>query len=149
MSEMFNNYPQPNDYIPDNRPKCFCPPKLDIMVGETSVQSFDIPFDVETDCSDWEIIYKVGLEIVLTKKKGDISIIKQDNNTSLISCVITPTETKLFNSTILDTFVQIKFVMKNKDTIYSDIYKVKIKNALDSHTSGDIPVIIGFGYTED
>ena len=150
MSEMFKNYPQPSDYIPDNRPKCFKPFKLDIMVGETSVQSFDIPFNVEDDCTNWEIIYKLGLELVLTKKKEDIDIITEDDGTSILTCVLTPAETKLFNSTILDTLVQIKFIMKTGETIYSDIYKVIIRNSLDkSSESPDTPVVTGFGWTED
>ncbi len=135
MSEMFKNYPQPSDYIPDNRPKCFKPFKLDIMVGETSVQSFDIPFNVEEDCINWEIIYKLGLEVVLTKKKEDIDIITEDDGTSILTCVLTPAETKLFTSTILDTFVQIKFTMKSDDVIYSDIYKVIIRNSLDAQSN--------------
>lgn len=150
MSEMFNNYPQPDDYIPNNRPKCHCPCKLDVMVGETSVQSFDIPFNVLEDCSNWEIIYKLGVDIVLTKKKEEIDIITQDDNTSLISCVLTPAETRLFYSKFLDTNVQIKFIMKNGDTIYSDIYKINITNALDAQESKhDVPVVSGFGWTED
>lgn len=130
MSEMFKNYPQPDDYIPNNRPKCRKPFKLDIMVGETSVQSFDVPFDVEEDCIDWEIIYKLGLEVVLIKSKETIEIIKDEDNT-ILSCVISPEETKLFNSTILDTLVQIKFTMKDGNIIYSEIYKIKINNSLD------------------
>lgn len=135
MSEMFKNYPQPSDYIPNNRPRCHHPFKLDIMVGETSVQSFDIPFNVEEDCINWEIIYKLGLEVVLTKKKEDIDIITEDDETSILTCVLTPAETKLFTSTILDTLVQIKFIMKNGETIYSDIYKVIIRNSLDAQSN--------------
>lgn len=147
--EMFNNYPQPDDYIPNNRPKPICPSKLSIMVGETSVQSFDIPFNVEEDCSNWEVIYKVGLEIVLVKKKEDTTIITQDDGTSLISFVLTPAETQLFNNLVLSTQVQIKFTMKTGETIYSDIYQIKVINALDAEVKPDTPVVSGFGWTED
>ena len=130
MSEMFKNYPQPEDYIPNNRPKCFKPFKLDIMVGETSVQSFDVPFNVTEECLDYVIIYKLGLEVVLVKTKDQIQNIDEEHS-SILSCVISPEETQVFNSTILTTSVQIKFTMKDNSTVFSEIYKVKINNSLE------------------
>ncbi len=131
---IFDNYPQPADYIPNNRPKCHQPFKLDIMVGETAIHSFDIPFNVDEVCTNYEIIYKLGVEVVLTKKKPDITVTTEDDGTSIISCIITPAETALFNSVILDTHVQIKFIMKTEETVYSEIYKVTVRNSLDKNT---------------
>ena len=149
MSEMFKNYPQPDDYIPNNRPRCCKPFKLDIMVGETSVHSFDIPFNVEEDCVTYSIIYKLGIEDVVIKKKDDISVIKEEDETSILSCTLSPAETKLFNSTVLDTHVQLKFVMKDNSTIFSEIYKVRIRNSLEKKEQPEPQIISGIGYTED
>lgn len=128
---MFDNYPQPKDYIPNNRPKCHKPFKLDIMVGETAIQSFDIPFNVEEVCTDWKIIYKMGVDVVLIKEKQDIDVVTEDDGTSILTCTLTPTETTLFSSTILDTHVQIKFIMKTNEIVYSEIYKVNVRDSLD------------------
>ena len=42
LSEMFKNYPQPDDYIPNNHPRCHCIKPLEIMSGETTTHTFEI-----------------------------------------------------------------------------------------------------------
>ena len=136
MSELFKNYPQPDEYIPNNRPKCHKPMKIDIMSGETSIHTFEIPFNVEKDCSSFEVIYKLGVEIVLIKHFLDCSLTSEEDK-SIITCVLSSEETKLFANNLLDTNVQIKFIMKDNSVIYSDIYKVYVKDSLESDLSGD------------
>ena len=74
MNEMFKNYPQPENYIPDNRPKCIKPCGINIMTGESAIHSFEIPFNVEEDCKYIEIIYKLGLDIVILKTNEEIDL---------------------------------------------------------------------------
>lgn len=130
MAEMFENYPQPADYIPNNRPKAhrhFC---LNIMTGESTTHTFEIPFDVSEETLNVEIIYKLGLNVVLTKQ-GKVEVLKKDKcNFSSVSCELEPEDTLLFKDTLLDTHVQLKFTMTDGSTMYSEIYKVNVKDSL-------------------
>lgn len=159
LSEMFNNYPQPDDYIPDNHPKCCKPMCLDIMVGETTIHTFEIPFNIETETLGVEVMYKLGVNLMLVKTNEDLTItIDEEKNTSIISCEITSQESLLFRNTVLDTNVQIKFIMLDKTIKMSEIYTVKVCDSLDSQGQPPVPpvppppgpgTIGGIGYTED
>ena len=72
MGDMFKNYPQPEDYIPDNRPKPMHQHEITIMTGETASHTFDVPFDVNEDCNGLEVIYKLGLDIALIKETANL-----------------------------------------------------------------------------
>jgi len=152
MSEMFKNYPQPEDYIPNNRPRC-CPKKgLDMMAGETAFHSFEIPFNVVTDCLDYKVIYKLGIDVILVKSKEQLTVVEEDNS-SIINCELSSSETKLFGNTLLSTEVQIKFIMNDGSVSYTDVYKVKVNDSLDDGEAPVPPVpphiITGIGWTED
>ena len=152
MSEMFKNYPQPDNYIPDNRPKCIPEFGLDIMTGETASHSFDIPFNVEDEALNYYVIYKLGIDVILVKDKENLIVTEEDDGTSVITCGLSEEETKMFSSTILDTSVQLKFLFKDNSIAYTDIYSVNVVDALDYHSDvppKPAPVIVGFGYTED
>ena len=149
MSEMFNNYPQPDDYIPNNHPRHCKKHELEIMSGETTTHTFEIPFNVNEETIDFKIIYKLGLNIVLTKHKTDVDIVIDEDNDSIISCVISAIETLAFRSTVLDAHVQIEFTMKDGTTQMSEIYKVKLRDSLDVNNTPAPGVIAGIGYTED
>lgn len=129
---MFDNYPQSSDYIPNNRPHCCKHKGLDIMTGETAEHIFEIPFNVEDSCNNLEIIYKLGLTPILVKDINGAEFTLTDHNTTIIKCVLSEEETSLFNSSILDTKVQLKFYMKNDTITYSEIYDVKVVDSLDS-----------------
>lgn len=150
---MFDRYPQPADYIPDNRPKCCKPFKLDIMAGETAEHSFEIPFNVEDSCKLVEVIYKLGLTDVLIKSSSEIEIQETGHGNSLITVKLNEEETSIFANTLLDAKVQIKFYMVNDTIAYSEIYNVKLMTALDKDRAEPIPpqpgVLGGLGYTED
>lgn len=163
-STMFEHYPQPDDYIPCNRPRPYKDSQITIMTGETSVHSFEIPFDVKTMCEDVEVIYKLGLSVVLTKENenDDLSIDDYDSDThsSIVSCVLSPSETMLFADTLLDTSVQLRFIMKDiegkydaGDIVFSNIYPVTVIDSLlaQAEPTPPVPPIVnnGFGWTED
>ena len=129
---MFDNYPQPADYIPDNRPKCCKPFKLTIMAGETAEHSFEIPFNVEESCSFIEVIYKLGLTDVIIKSSSEIEIQETEHGNSIITVKLSAGETSIFANTLLDAKVQIKFYMVNDTIAYSEIYNIETSSALDS-----------------
>ena len=146
---MFANYPQGDSYIPYNRP---IPPRkfnLNIMTGETAIHSFEVPFNVSEWCSDVQVIYKYELNKTLIIEMNDLDIVSSDfcPSGSVVTCTLEPDKTKNFK-TILDTRVQLRFVMKtpdinsssiedfNKsfhdgDIIFSDIYKVTVIESLE------------------
>jgi hypothetical protein len=153
---MFNNYPQPNGYIPNNRPMpCKCH-KLEMVAGETTSHSFEIPFNIEGVVNEWSVIYKLGNNVVLVKDKTQCTYFIDDDKT-IINCLLSADDTLLFSNTLLNTRVQIKFIMKDLSVLYTDIYPVKVKDTLDGTKiepgpgPGPIPphVITGIGYTED
>ena len=156
MVDMFRNYPQPDDYKPNNYPKCHCRKPLEIMAGETTVHSFDVPFNVEDETTMVEVIYQLGTKPIIIKNNMmhlDITVL--ENNTSIVTCTLKPNETALFRNTLLDTKVQLKFYMDNGMVTYSEIYKVKVSDSLDvngredKQQSGMIAGLAGYGYTED
>ena len=150
MSEMFDNYPQSSDYIPNNRPRCFPPHKITIMTGETATHTFEIPFDVESECSNCSVIYKIGIDVAIEKNVDDLEIIKTDCG-STVTCKLNALETAKFAHTCLDTKVQLRFVMNDGSISYSEIYNVYVTSSLSGN--GEVPpsptIITGFGYTED
>ena len=131
MSNMFNNYPGPT---PDNRRFCLPRDILTIMAGETTEHSFEFfNMDLSDDsfASDFKLIYKLGLEVVLEKSKDKCTIV-YDGHKSIVTCVLSETETSLFANTLLDAFVQFKFNVSDGTTRYSDIMEIKLEDALDS-----------------
>ena len=151
---MFDNYPQSEDYIPNNRPKCHKPLELTIMTGETASHTFDIPFNIDESCGEVEVIYKLGLTPILVKNSFFLDITSEGNH-SIIKCDLSADDTALFKNVDLDARVQIKFYMNNSSIVYSEIYPVKVTNALDIENmpTQNVPSMIaglgGFGYTED
>lgn len=155
---MFDAYPQPDDYIPNNRPRPRKEFKLDIMTGETASHTFDVPFDVEADCQEVEVLYKLGLKIVLNKNSSELEIQpmtkeccgKQIQYTSII-CHLSAQETLLFNNQVLNTRVQLRFTMNDGSITYSEIYPVKVVDSLNGEEVPPVPpmVVTGFGWTED
>jgi len=150
MSDIFRNYPQPDDYIPDNRPIKIEPKKLTIMTGETTTHTFEVPFNAIELCRDVEIIYKQGLHEVFHKSGTALEIIPTHNeHCCIISCYLGSGETSYFRDNLLDTKVQLKFYMKDYTIAYSEIYDVEVLNSLDTSCAPGPGIIIGFGYTED
>ena len=140
MGNMFNNYPQPANYIPNNRIKTIEKFELDIMTGESASHTFEVPLDVEGECSNVEVIYKVGINVVLVKDMSELDIEPEPVASgetptyTFIIAHISPEETLLFNDTLLDTFVQLKFVLNDGDVLYTEIYPVNVVDSLDTGT---------------
>ena len=158
MIEMFKNYPQPSDYIPNNRHICCKPHKLEIMAGETAIHTFEVPLDVE-NLESFEVIYQLGIRPVIIKDNYQVEY-DAHKDSSTITCTLYPHETKKFGNTCLNARVQIKFYMEDNTISYSEVYKVYISNSIDlSRTMqdnlsippepSDIVADVGYGYTTD
>ena len=160
---MFKNYPQPDYYIPNNRRIRLPKDTITIMIGETTVHSFEVPLickdssnpNVLSDVTDFKAIYKLGLDVILEKSKDECDIlIDEERHSSILTWVLSPSETKLFESalqnpyedskikvkSLLDCQVQLKFEVKEPNdnncahyggTCYSDIMNIKLENSLD------------------
>lgn len=129
--DSYNNLPE--DYIPDNRNKRHKCPCLDIMTGETVKHIFDIPFDIKSECSNVEIIYKLGVEVVIDKVLNADAIVDDNEGHSVITVVLSPEESLKFKDTPLSAHVQLKFMMNDDSITYSEIYPIKVRDALDSN----------------
>jgi len=150
---MFDRYPQPSDYIPNNRPRPCKHKCLDIMAGETAKHTFEVSFNVEEECESFEVIYLLGITPVIIKNTDSLEVDAEEHH-STITSNLTADETSIFANTLLEAKVQLKFFMLDETVTYSNIYTIKIKTALDA--SGEVKpippkpgVLGGLGYTED
>lgn len=134
MFDMFRLYPSPEWYVPCNKPMHHKREKLSMMAGETTVHSFDIPFDVENECLDFRALYKLGTQVVLTKTKEecDVTPYVENCDNCVLSWTLSPNDTLKFADTFLDAKVQIEFVMADHSIAYTDILDVKVTNAVNS-----------------
>lgn len=119
--------------IPNNRPHCRPKKDLVIMAGESTSHSFIIPFDMKEVVADCCVTYRLGLTNVLTKYFNEVELLDYDccKQCSILTCNLSPEDTMLFENTLLDCDVQIKFIMKDGSTLFTEIYKVKLKDSLD------------------
>lgn len=142
---MFDNYPQPSDYIPTNM-DCKSPPKfITIMAGETTVHSFEIPFNIEEEMLDYNIIYRLGSSNVIIKTKEEIEVIPYDEDLgfSILTSKLSADETAIFANTFLSCEIQIKLVLSDGSTIFTDKYPVELSTAVSAYERGDSHVDTG------
>lgn len=131
MFNMFDNYPQPEGYIPHNRRE-ICREPLTIMAGETTQHSFEVPANLEEfDINEIECraIYKLGLNVVLVKNLEKL----EDNKdcVSILYCDLSSTDTKIFEGTYFNAEVQLKFILPNNNIMYSEVMPIVLQDSLD------------------
>ena len=136
--EMFNLYDNPpEDYIPCNRPRFRKKEMLTIMAGETATHSFDVPIDVDEECSSVEVIYKLGLNVILIKVPNASEVLTDECGKfwiSNVTVVLSDEYTLKFKSTYLNASAQLKFHMKVDGSVqYSEICPIRIRNSLDAN----------------
>lgn len=130
---MFDNYPQPEGYIPDNRVKDVCMEDEDtIIVNGTTVHVFRLNFSYSELCSSFEAIYESGLDAGFSVKSTDLggpfSIDEEDGHT-FITITLTPEMTAPFKP-IRDAYAQMRLTMKDGTTIYGDMNKLRVIDTL-------------------
>ena len=158
MLELFKHYPQPDNYKPDNYPKCHCKHELTVMAGELAKHTFEIPLNLN-ELEGFEVIYRLGNKPIIIKDNYQVEYFVINEHTSIINCTLLPYETALFGKTFLDAQVQIKFYGADDTISYSEIYEIKLSDAIDlnrdSYEKPDKPkdtnIVFngGYGYTED
>lgn len=134
MSDMFHKFDNlPEGYVPNNEPVrcCRCSDNDFIITGQSVSHSFSVPFNVDTDLADYEIIYKTGVDIILRRSKKDLETLVMDDGSSVITCSLSSDDAKKFDNTLLDTFAQLKFVMLDGTASYSAIYRIRVLNSLE------------------
>jgi len=134
MSELFDNYPQGSSYIPNNRPQCVETEETKILIGSTVEHTFDVPYNVAVDLDELEVIYKLGVDVVLTKKlsEEELTYVIKGEHRSFVMSRISPEESLLFNNDLLDCFVQLKFTFLDDSINYSNLTPIKILKTLDN-----------------
>lgn len=142
MSEtkMFNNYPQPADYIPNNREcKCCCDEQDTIIVNGTTVHTFKLNFSFSELCESFEVIYKSGLDDVITINSlalgAPFEITEEDGKTNIL-ITLSPDNTQIF-SKYRDAYVQMKLCMKDKTVIFGDLNKLTVIETLNNNVGID------------
>lgn len=133
MTSMFDNYPQPSGYIPDNRTKEVCMEDEDVLiVNGTTVHVYKLNFLYSELCSSFEAIYESGLDAGFSLKSTDLggpfSIDEEDGHT-YITITLSPEMTKSFEP-LRDAYAQMKLGMKDGTTIYGDMNKLRIIDTL-------------------
>lgn len=108
----------------------------DIVIGSSCTHIFKFPFKYSEVVEHIEIIYKQGLNNpILIKHDEDVTVAEFKSQCgrdySTVTLILTPEETKLFKKTLLDTFVQIKLINKENETLYNVPTELKIRVPLD------------------
>ena len=139
MSDMFNNYPQPDGYVPNNTECtcCCCDEPATIIINGTNTHTFKLNFLVSEMCESFEVIYKSGLNDIITISSlnlgAPIEISEEDEQTSIV-ITISPSYTQMFNKA-RDAYVQMKLYMKDKTVVYGDLNKLTIIETLNNDTN--------------
>jgi hypothetical protein len=79
----------------------------------------------------------------------DLDITVLEDNTSLVVCNLTTSDTLSFKNNLLDKKVQIKFYLKDGSVSFSNIYDVNTIDAIENVEKPQPEVLGGIGYTED
>lgn len=133
MASMFDNYPQPSDYTPNNRTKEVCMGDEDVLiVNGTTVHVYKLNFLYSELCSSFEAIYESGLDAGFSIKSTDLggpfSIEEEDGHT-FITITLPPEMTKSFEP-LRDAYAQMRLSMKDGTTIYGDMNRLRVIDTL-------------------
>jgi len=112
-----------------------------IIIGGTSRHIFTLPFNYSTVVTSGEIIYRQKLsEIMRLPIRPDM--VKENIVGSLITAELLPEMTSLFSKSLMDTFCQIRLVLKDGSILYDDPHKLRVVAPLamreDSESGEDL-----------
>lgn len=105
----------------------------EVIIGGDCVHVFELDFLYSQIVASAEIIYRQGLNNILTfsGKDKDVEIIEDIlHNKSYISLHLTSEDTLKFKETLLEAFAQVKLKTVFGQILYTDIKKVKIHKPL-------------------
>lgn len=118
----------------DNRPIPEEEDQDSIVRGGTSTHVFELPFLCTNYVEDLNIIYKQGLEIVLTKEFTDCLITEdEDNSTSTLTLKLSSEDTLQFEQNLLDVYVQLRISTIDSELLYNTPIKLILEPTLDNY----------------
>ena len=132
---MFDNYPQPDDYIPDNRhaPCCGdCHCEDVVVVGGTALHTFKLAFLYSENCESFEAIYNYGLGESLSISSSALGApfsIEEMGGKTYINITLDPSMTSKFSDG-RDAYAQLKLRMKDGSVIFGDKNKLTVRKTL-------------------
>lgn len=133
MSNIFKNYPQPDDYTPNNRDcKCVCDERDVIVSGGTTTHTFILNFSFSELCDRFEVFYKSGLNdsiVIDSSNLGTPFALTEADGKTTISITLSPDDTEIF-SRAHDAFAQMKIYMKDGSVIFGELNKLLVKETL-------------------
>jgi len=112
----------------------------DIIIGATNTHLFNVPFILSEYADMFDVIYKQGLDVVLTKhydfRENNIEDIIvhecDDKDFTIIKVILNVDEGKRFKNSVLECQAQMKIHMIDGTTYYSDAYDISVKSPLDN-----------------
>ena len=101
--------------------------KDEIIIGGSCTNTFELPFLYSKYIKDGEIIYKQGLNIVF-EMPISLDMIKEKESCpfSIVQVNLSPSQTSLFEDTVLDTFCQLKLIDVNDNVMFDEPHKLKV-----------------------
>lgn len=138
---MFDNFTPTT--ISFNRPEYIYDDNTsDIVIGATNTHLFNAPFLLSEYCTMIDIIYKQGLNVILTKNynfeinekvQNGIEVDECDEKEfSIVKVILTPEESNMFKNSVLECQAQMKLYMPDNEILYSDAYNIDVKSPLDN-----------------
>lgn len=118
---------------------------LFIVIGGTSIQRIRVPFLYSEYAKSIQVLYKQGLTSINVGGEDGLFVtadnVKEDieHHCSVITVTLTPSQTRMFKDTLLDTYVQLKIETKEGGIVYDIPRYVYVKAPLDLGENGDEP----------
>ena len=127
-SEMFKNYPQPDGYIPFNRP-VKKPAEINTIVSGGFCSNFfkvKLPFD--ENIKGLKVIYKQEFRLYMEKIP---TVVKENEKSFIVEVKFNNVESKQFGGTLLDTYAQVEVTYgDNMEQIFTPKVKINVVNTL-------------------
>lgn len=133
MGDIFKNYPQPDDYVPDNSGPSEGGENADeVVVNGTTVHVFKLNFSYSELCDGFEVTYRSGLDGGFSIKSSDLGgpfeILEEDGRT-YITITLSPELTSVFDP-LRDAYAQMRLNMRDGTTLYGDLNKLEVMKTI-------------------
>ena len=113
----------------------------DIIIGATNEHIFNVPFILSEFADMFDVIYRQGLTVTLTKhydfrENNNIDDIKikefEDKDFTLVKVIVDENESRRFKNSVLECQAQMRIHMIDGTIFYSDVYDICVKSPLDN-----------------